>query len=245
MQEENYISGVHNWCDRWCEKCRFITRCAVGAMELEMQDAESEEEANQKMIDHLQQAAEMIQEYMDKMGIDPEEIDPEWEAEYEAKENVERIIRKTHPVSTTGNDYGKTVHEWFISEEGKQLIAQLTAVKAGNGEGLEIRMEPAQCFEIIRYYEFFIGAKCARMVAEAEDDYWHELPVHERSYNGTAKVTLIAIDRSLLAWFDLMHWAPEHKSRWMPFIDQLSQLKKLVNAYFPDAQLFIRPGFDE
>ena len=29
----NFISGIHNYCDRWCERCQFTSRCAVYAIE--------------------------------------------------------------------------------------------------------------------------------------------------------------------------------------------------------------------
>lgn len=31
----NMISGIHNYCNRWCERCKFTTRCAVGVMDAE------------------------------------------------------------------------------------------------------------------------------------------------------------------------------------------------------------------
>ena len=34
------ISGIHNYCDRWCERCTFTTRCAVGIEETKITDKE-------------------------------------------------------------------------------------------------------------------------------------------------------------------------------------------------------------
>ena len=33
LDNPNLISGIHNYCDRWCERCPFTSRCAVYAME--------------------------------------------------------------------------------------------------------------------------------------------------------------------------------------------------------------------
>lgn len=30
---DHLISGIHNYCERWCEKCSFTSRCAVYEME--------------------------------------------------------------------------------------------------------------------------------------------------------------------------------------------------------------------
>ena len=26
-EDPKYISGIYNYCDRWCERCRFTSRC--------------------------------------------------------------------------------------------------------------------------------------------------------------------------------------------------------------------------
>jgi len=31
--DANLITGIHNYCDRWCERCSFTARCAVYAAE--------------------------------------------------------------------------------------------------------------------------------------------------------------------------------------------------------------------
>ncbi|MDB5210640.1 MAG: hypothetical protein JWQ30_1467, partial [Sediminibacterium sp.] len=27
--KEEFISGIHNYCDRWCERCTFTNRCSI------------------------------------------------------------------------------------------------------------------------------------------------------------------------------------------------------------------------
>ena len=31
-QDPNFISGIYNYCDRWCERCPFTARCMNFAM---------------------------------------------------------------------------------------------------------------------------------------------------------------------------------------------------------------------
>ena len=33
IENGNFISGIHNYCDRWCERCPFTSRCIVYATE--------------------------------------------------------------------------------------------------------------------------------------------------------------------------------------------------------------------
>ncbi len=35
MEEKKYISGVYNYCDRWCERCPLSDRCFSYQKELE------------------------------------------------------------------------------------------------------------------------------------------------------------------------------------------------------------------
>ena len=38
VQDPRFISGIFNYCDRWCERCSFTARCLNFAMENEEMD---------------------------------------------------------------------------------------------------------------------------------------------------------------------------------------------------------------
>ena len=40
--KQGFISSIHNYCDRRCEKCRFIRQCRVGIMEADDVDDDRE-----------------------------------------------------------------------------------------------------------------------------------------------------------------------------------------------------------
>ena len=42
MKEENYISGIYNYCDRWCERCDFITHFPTYSMGRELGEKSSQ-----------------------------------------------------------------------------------------------------------------------------------------------------------------------------------------------------------
>jgi hypothetical protein len=33
LDNPRFIAGIHNYCDRWCERCPFTARCSVYAVE--------------------------------------------------------------------------------------------------------------------------------------------------------------------------------------------------------------------
>src|SRR5262249_53794163 len=72
-----------------------------------------------------------------------------------------------------------------------------------------------------------------------EDD-----PIQNDS-NGSAKVALIAIDRSIAAWGRLSSLLPEKAGGIMPILSHLEALRRQTEQTFPHARDFIRPGFDE
>jgi hypothetical protein len=63
--------------------------------------------------------------------------------------------------------------------------------------------------------------------------------------NGSAKIALIAIDRSIGAFKFLDDHLPSYQTEMMEFIEHLNGLRHDVEMLFPDARNFIRPGLDE
>ena len=69
--------------------------------------------------------------------------------------------------------------------------------------------------------------------------------------DGSAKVALIGIDRSIAAW-RMMQLSlpqrvdsPELVDSIVPLILQLEMLRTRLESAFPEARGFVRPGFDE
>lgn len=63
--------------------------------------------------------------------------------------------------------------------------------------------------------------------------------------DGSAKIALIAIDRSLNAWHILQRSLPEKTESIVPMLVTLDRIRNATEATFPRARDFMRPGFDE
>ena len=63
--------------------------------------------------------------------------------------------------------------------------------------------------------------------------------------DGSAKVALIGIDRSIAAWRLMQLSLPERAESIVPLILQLERLRSRLEKSFPEARDFVRPGFDE
>jgi len=57
-------------------------------------------------------------------------------------------------------------------------------------------------------------------------------------------VALIGIDRSISAWGVLLKLFPESGEGILPLVTKLENLRKRLEAEFPQARDFKRPGFD-
>lgn len=82
--DPRFISGIFNYCDRWCERCSFTSRCINFALsEEEYADPETRDMNNEKFWNKLSEnfraVIEMVYEMAEERGI---EFD---EAELEAK----------------------------------------------------------------------------------------------------------------------------------------------------------------
>ena len=63
--------------------------------------------------------------------------------------------------------------------------------------------------------------------------------------DGSAKVALIGIDRSIAAWGEIRNHFPLYVASILKMLVHLEQLRRKVEKAFPDARTFIRPGFDK
>jgi hypothetical protein len=99
--------------------------------------------------------------------------------------------------------------------------------------------------EIIHWYQHFIYIKLMRSVHGTLGNTEDLLEDYPKDSDGSAKVALIAIDRSMAAWTHMHNYFPNLQAQILAILAQLDGLRKRVETIFPEARNFIRPGFDE
>jgi hypothetical protein len=99
--------------------------------------------------------------------------------------------------------------------------------------------------EVIRWYQHQIYVKLRRALSSAQDETFEEETGFPKDSNGSAKVALIGIDRSISAWGKVLEYFPWQKEKLLEIISYLKRLGQMIEAEFPDARSFVRPGFDE
>jgi len=274
--DPNLISGIYNYCDRWCERCQFTSRCFLYATEQadpDLDDPEARDINNEKFWRKLQDifrsTAEMIAEWAEETGVDLNSIDvseevAERERAAEAAEQSELAQR--------AQQYITEVNNWFRDEFDAEENVHNDMQTVSRTEDEDITIQDAVA--VIRWYQFFIAVKLMRALSgaievdededlvdddlsmdfltdyEAADDDEVDLDeITARSErmdaNGSAKVALVALDRSIAAWRSLQISLPDKSETIKPMLVELSGLRVSVEAQFPRARDFIRPGLDE
>ena len=102
-----------------------------------------------------------------------------------------------------------------------------------------------EALEVIRYYLFPIAAKvnsCYAALGDGREDFG-EITNSQSYVNGTAKITLILIERSISSWKYLRNDLNDLLID--PIVERLEGIKEKLEEKFPVARDFVRPGFDE
>ncbi len=243
--DPNLIPGIYNYCDRWCERCALSGRCLLYATEKadEDDDPASRHINNaafwHKLASIFAQTQEMISAWADENGVD---LTPSALAEGEEHNDRQQAQSRNHPLAKIAEEYAFAVNEWFENEfEPMEVFSDTTA---GSNDDDEHDEAVNDYLEVIRWYQFLIAVKLIRAISSRleEDEYGDEEWHHS---DGSAKVALIAIDRSLSAWKLIGELRSENGVSIRKLLLDLEKLRLHTEREFPTARDFIRPGFDE
>ena len=111
--QDGFIVGIDDYCDRWCERCQFTSRCLLYATEKadsDLDDPETRDITNEKfwrkMHEIFQTTAELIADWSAKHGIDLNAVDSE-AAIAEHERDFEEA--KQDPLSQAARAYSDSV----------------------------------------------------------------------------------------------------------------------------------------
>jgi hypothetical protein len=253
------IPSIYNYCDRWCERCPFTARCAVYESESKLTE-EAKDVSNQAYWDHvgsnLKKSLDLLHKTAEKFGVDLNNIPREEEEEIVRLEQLKRTKVKEHELVILSEKYGSSVklildNEEFWNRVATDLIAEFNTGLTSGEKAARESDRLAEAREVIGWYAFFISLKFNRALGEKYDtefensyepDMFNEDSL-QTDGNGSAKVALIASERSLTAWQLVFELIPD-EDRILPLLATLQRIQRLGREEFPEAYKFRRPGFD-
>src|ERR1051325_2034237 len=141
------ISGVYNYCDRWCERCPLTSRCLVYATEQDDDvSPESQDIRNahfwRNLSNIMDETREMIAEWAHQAGIDLTQS----EDEHQTRKQKRRQLVDNHPLTKAAKKYANAASDRF--REIDQTIASE-------------KFDP-DAREVIQWYQYQIAVKTMR-----------------------------------------------------------------------------------
>ena len=250
--QSKLIPGIYNHCDTWCERCLFTSRCRSFQIQSETGLAKPMV-AGPDLIRQLTDALSLAKQYIANLNRTNElsGFDAPTGSHLQKLESaaVARPISTEHQSATELADaYLVQTGVWFSDEKGLLERAgkqQLRAVELGlrtDEEAMPILHALKDAWEMIRWYRTLIPIKiqsALRALTAPPDD------AKLNAYHlGKAKLVLVSIDRSLLAWQTMLAHYPEKTDDLLDLLALLSRLRREMETLFPDSRTFRRPGLD-
>lgn len=242
---EQFVSGIYNYCDRWCERCTMRSRCLSFSMDpdLRTEDSSRTDPGNEEfwvgIHESFQLAFELIQESAEKWGIDP---DVDLDAELEERERLKQHMVEDCLLGRESMVYADAVSQWMdahkdrFSDQMKQVEREL---ELPGHDPIPDVLDLHDAVEVVRWYQFFLYPKISRALMGLQDE---DRDIMD-DVLGSAKIALIALERSIGAWQTLgeqLHLQDETLDMQL----RLARIKVELEKNVPEAMAFKRPGFD-
>jgi hypothetical protein len=226
------IEFISEYCDRWCERCAFTSRCSAYAVEIAT-----------AMCGDLAEGIELAVGRPHPVDGEPPDI-PDWIAEasdeltaeecadFEAEERARDARVDATALSAMAWAYTRASHRWL--RKGRDEL-RLTADAI-----------LAEALDIVSYDSTFITVKMHRALhgrdrcqrGESFDD-----DRMQSDWNGSAKIALVSLERSEAAWRVIAQATADEAVTLLA--DAVRDLQQAALDEFPCARSFVRPGFDE
>lgn len=239
------IPGIHNYCDRWCSKCSFTDRCSSFSIEEEL--AKDELQSEDLLWTHLsvmlETSLEFLKSHAEGLGIELDDPNVEIDQNFDSKLKIDN-----NPIICEASGYSRLAKDWLDSNQtGLKNLDTLLFEKGHEELFIEEFSDLTfkNLLEVITYYKDFISLKLNRALMQLNEKSKSLLEMARYDSNGSAKIALIAIDRSIGAWAAILKRMPSREDELLLILAMLQKLRCSVEAEFPEARKFHRPGFDD
>jgi hypothetical protein len=229
----NRIDFISSYCDSWCERCSYTSRCSAFAVQAAVAMCGDFREALELAVGvphPVDQSSRHGKQTNVWAGFDIVEPTEQELLEVQREEEARQSRIDDTPIMKNAWVIAMVSHRWFASRSD--------AVRAVADDVLR------EALDIASWDATFVGAKLERAL-HGRDDQDNDLdddPV-QNDWNGSAKVALISLERSAAAWQVIAQSTGDAAPA--ALAGQVADLRRAVEQAFPNARSFIRPGFDE
>lgn len=244
------IPGVHQYCDRWCERCTLTARCLSFQLDQARQAvlaAARRDPARRTFWSHLTR----------QLSGQLRSLDREDRPGSTARAPMRtRPVSSDHPWHTTDAAAALLRDAARYRQEARTLLLRLPSALAevqrelhtqsqlGTGDPPATASAVREALEVVEWFVFFIEAKLQRATTARAEEAGRPVAEQPSDADGSAKVALIGVDRSTGAWATLREHCPREADAILDLLVQLERLRSTTEQAFPSARQFRRPGFD-
>ena len=250
------IENIYAFCDRWCERCSFGARCEAYAAREEVrkpENLEADDEKNRIFWENLENRLPETLRYVMQKALEMEADLTDFPG-ISTKAKFDLFQRKAvnNMVMKAGRLYEDKVDDFLddMADSGRIAMDELQpgSVFKVTGDNIltEAEKKDADDFiAVIMRYQLQLYLKISRAYYSKGREEEEETPAPgPRESDGTAKVSLLLIQRSLVAWHGLQRFFPDKSISIDEILFLLMRMKNRLESEFPDALSFVRPGFD-
>lgn len=245
MNKEEFISGIYNYCDRWCERCRFRNKCSLFDKEqrrLAEHESKGEDPYDWNVVledikEEFEETFRLLQEAAEKQGIDLDDL-PDEEEEMPDPGN--------HPMVMAASGYSKDASHFLkalrdtIQKEGVDLSKRVEYMPTAEHDK-ETLMRVVSSYDTIMWYHTLIPVKIRRALQSKME----EREFGEEDTLISAKIAYLGIIRTINSLRLIYEWDEELQDSALTLLAKIEQLRKGVDREFPGHHDFKRPVFDE
>ncbi len=250
------IENIYAFCDRWCERCAFGARCEAFAAREEIRKPENmatDDEKNrlfwEKLESRLDEVVREVENKAADRGVDLsvfEGISTRAKFDLFQRKAVNNMVLKA------GRLYEDKVDDFLDDRAAAGQIAidtlqsgSVFKMTSGPLSG-DATQEANDMLAVVMRYQLQLYLKLSRAYyAKGHEEQEKTEPTGPKESDGTTKVALLLMHRSLIAWSRLQKYFPEQTTEIDEMRFLLMRMGNHLKQEFPQAMKFVRPGFDE
>jgi len=251
----NFIEGIYNYCDRWCERCPMSHRCLLFASTPPEENLPegSVEEHKHAMLRQIEVSFTLTIDLLNKIAVeqgidlaDASKTDHSMREHHQQRKDAEKSL-----LTRQAKQYLDGSMKWFkhcdavLLEKDKEL-EQVARMQLPNRNPEREIEELKNAMDVIHWYQFQIAVKLVRAQTSRmrQIDLEYDEEPSLKDSDGSAKVALIGIDRSIGAWGIMLQALPNQEEKILELLKILDRLRRMTEEEFPNARSFIRSGLD-
>ncbi len=250
-EKKEYIDGIFNYCNRWCEKCKFTSNCRLFSTESRIYTHEILNHGKlPNTEDIIKDEINDSEEFDDEIEENDflEEIDLDFEDDEEDDDDDDFINRfkekKEYQVEKLADEYFNKAHSFLKSLDDKFNLSERINQKSKEPEAQTL----SDNIETVSWYHMFIMVKIKRALGGkgelkiGMDEFDNEISSYDM--NGSAKIAAIGVKESQKALNNLLSLVEDFSSEIEEMMVLLGKILNQLDVEFPNYKDFKRPGFD-